>query len=950
MSDASDTIRRRKQRTLYASKVIQETYFQKGYTNRITYEGGVEQGAMTYPTYDSMRDGTTETTTTEVERYRSEVPNREPDPPTYLVATGSGGEAIVYFTEPIYKGIFPITRYVISSSPGNFVINTETSPVLFPNLETGLTYEFTMEAYNAAGPSFRSEPSNPVYIIGTPSAPTGVSGVAGNAQATISFTPPTNDGGAPIMSYTIISDPGNITADAVSSPIVITGLTNGTPYTFRVVAINANGESPPSAASSAVTPVTTPDAPTDVTAIRGNTQVSVEFIPPLNNGGAAITSYTATSSPGSFTATGSSSPLVVTGLTNGTAYTFSVVATNSVGNSAASTPSNSATPATNPGAPTAVSAVGGNGQAVVSFTAPASNGGSAVTSYTVTSSPGGITKTGGSSPITVTGLTNGTAYTFSVIATNGVGNSVSSSASNSVTPIAALVPGAPTNVSAIPGNTQATISFTAPAYDGGSPITGYTITSSPGGFTASGGSSPITITGLTNGTNYTFSIVASNINGSSNPAVSNLITAGAPLAPVLTTTFPTVNDVTLSFTQASNSTSAITNYRYSLNGGPFTSLSPADATSPVLINGLSSNTAYTIALKATNANGDSLASNTISVTTYTTMNIQAFTSVGSTTWTAPAGVTFVQYLVVAGGGGGGACYSDILVIGDLPFVFASPGPTAYWINKNPGTLYGTFWKGNFYANVTKNFQASVFSILSNVPPTITPNGTSYPYNKWYADQLTYGPSYSVPNTTNYFSPYTINTTRCNNISGGGGGGAGGQVRTISGTTTYVVTPGATYTIVVGAGGAGGTASAGVETAGSPGGASSFDSISSAGGSGGNFSRGGISTNGYKNGGTGGQGGGNFFGGKGGDGLSAAPSNYGAFNSGGAGGTGTYLNFDGTGAKFFATGGAGGVPNTINTDIAPVNLGRGGMGTGATLNSFANGNAGGSGIVMLKWYT
>jgi len=87
-----------------------------------------------------------------------------------------------------------------------------------------------------------------------------------------------------------------------------------------------------------------------------------------------------------------------------------------------------------PGAPTSVTATAGNAQASVAFTAPASNGGSTITSYTVTSSPGGITASGASSPITVTGLTNGTAYTFTVAATNTQGTGASSAASNSVTP------------------------------------------------------------------------------------------------------------------------------------------------------------------------------------------------------------------------------------------------------------------------------------------------------------------------------------------------------------------------------------------------------------------------------------------------------------------------------------------------------------------------------------
>jgi uncharacterized protein (TIGR02145 family) len=88
-----------------------------------------------------------------------------------------------------------------------------------------------------------------------------------------------------------------------------------------------------------------------------------------------------------------------------------------------------------PGAPTIGTATAGNAQATVTFTAPVSDGGSAITGYTVTSSPGGLTGTGTASPIIVTGLTNETAYTFTVTATNAIGISVASSASNSVTPV-----------------------------------------------------------------------------------------------------------------------------------------------------------------------------------------------------------------------------------------------------------------------------------------------------------------------------------------------------------------------------------------------------------------------------------------------------------------------------------------------------------------------------------
>lgn len=186
-----------------------------------------------------------------------------------------------------------------------------------------------------------------------------------------------------------------------------------------------------------------PNAPTigtatDVGTSRAfnNGAATVTFTAPTFDGGLPITGYTVTSNPGGLTASGAGSPLTVAGLTSSTAYTFTAVATNSRGNSAASSASNSITATTVPQAPTIGTATDlGTGSSVsVAFT-PGATGGKTVTTYTATSSPGGLTGTGASSPITVSGLTAGTAYTFTVTATNANGTSTVSAASNSVTPV-----------------------------------------------------------------------------------------------------------------------------------------------------------------------------------------------------------------------------------------------------------------------------------------------------------------------------------------------------------------------------------------------------------------------------------------------------------------------------------------------------------------------------------
>lgn len=456
---------------------------------------------------------------------------------------------------------------------------------------------------NAASTVTRSFTVNAIV----PAAPTIGTATAGDQQATVTFTAPASTGGAAISpnGYTVTANPGGITEVGSSSPITVTGLTNGVSYTFTVTATNSAGTGVASSASNSVIPAapqtitfanpgaqnfgSTPDlrvinggvsatsgldvtftssttgvctvtsqgvltfvtagsctinadqagdssylaatqvsrtftvnavvpgAPTSVVSTAGDNQTSVAFVAPAYTGGTTITGYTVTVSPADVApVNGAGSPIVVSGLTNGQSYTFTVTADNSAGTGPASSASNPATPAATQ---------------TITFNNPGAQNFGTTPTLTATSDSG-LTPTFSSSTTNVCTITSGGALTFLTAGTctinadqGGNGSYLAAAQVTRSFTVNAVVPGAPVIGTAVAqGIDTAEINFTAPASNGGSAISSYTVTASPGGLTKTGSGSPITFNGLSPATSYTFTVTATNAVGIGSPsAVSNQI-------------------------------------------------------------------------------------------------------------------------------------------------------------------------------------------------------------------------------------------------------------------------------------------------------------------------------------------------------------------------------------------------------------------------------------------
>jgi CshA-type fibril repeat protein len=422
-----------------------------------------------------------------------------PGQPLAAPSVAAGPGAITVTTTGTATG-YTVYTYADGTYQPDKTCVSATTTCTVSGLSPAVNYTFRYTRKNDAGTSFPSPYTAAISPtaatpVDVPSPPLNVTAVAGLRKATVSWEAPDTENGSDITGYLVETFLGTeelpytcTTAGTLSCDVE--ELDDGTAYTFRVTATNGAGDSEQSDASAEVTTFAKPGAPAVTEAVPGAGRVTVKWTAPGSDGGTAVTGYRVQARQGGQDVAGffctytpsavvrpdfvAVTPVVtpmqceIGGLTDGTAYTFVVRATNAVGDGPWSAESATAVPVQPvppvPPAPSAPGApVAAAGVSSISVSWPAASG--SVSGYVAYANPGPAScSTTASERGCVMGGTAGTSYTVTVVALGPGGSSSSSPASNAVVPVApATQPQVPADVPATLTTDKGRLSLATPS-------------------------------------------------------------------------------------------------------------------------------------------------------------------------------------------------------------------------------------------------------------------------------------------------------------------------------------------------------------------------------------------------------------------------------------------------------------------------------------------------------
>lgn len=493
-----------------------------------------------------------------------------PDAPTGLtLVSATATSATVRWEAPRYDGGSPVTGYrVLFKINGTLYwssigVGGSTELTISP-LTAGSVYQIKVGAYNAVGSGLYSPEIKASTQVGIPSAPEALSAIAGPTMVQLNWNPPTNNAGGAISNYVVQQLQGTsfvTVATPAANTALISGLSTGVNYSFRVFSQNASGMSASPASVSAQTNTTNIPAPRNVSVSAATaTGATVSWDAVVSPSAMAVTSYLVTATPlaggTATTLTANTNSIVISSLVSNTSYTVTVAAmiNQVIGVSSAPVTLNTANNV--PTAPQLVRANYGTSTTYLIWNAPVSNGGSTVTGYVVQKLVAGawvdVYTTTTSRTVLIPNLLVGQSATYRVIARNANGLGEPSIAA--VVAGRATLPDAPTELvaSEIDANAKITLNWKAPLADGGAAITSYQVyVNKTGGAIWEAVASPaanslVTFAPLKGGT-WAYRVAARNSVGIG--SASNVVTVsspkGAPNAPTASVALTGTDEITL---------------------------------------------------------------------------------------------------------------------------------------------------------------------------------------------------------------------------------------------------------------------------------------------------------------------------------------------------------------------------------------------------------------------